>query len=54
MDTQINIIKKSELGWKYTFVDARGSKQLKLFLNPGLVKAGFKSLHSEKGINIGK
>jgi len=36
------------------FVDARGAKKYKLYLNPSLVKAGIKDLFNNEGITIGK
>lgn len=53
-DTQIRILKKANLEWAYTFVDARGSKKYKFILNPALAKAGFIGLRSREGITIGK
>ncbi len=43
MDKNVKILKKVELTFTNTFVDARGAKRLKLFLNPSLVKAGIKN-----------
>jgi len=42
MDKNVKILKKVELTFNNTFVDARGAKKFKLFLNPSLVKAGIK------------
>ena len=42
MDKNLKILKKVELTFKNTFVDARGTKKYKLFLNPSLVKAGIR------------
>ena len=42
MDKNVKILKKAELTFNNTFVDARGAKKFKLFLNPSLVKAGIK------------
>jgi len=38
------ILKKVELTFKDTFIDARGVKRSLLFLKPNLVKAGIKDL----------
>ena len=42
MDKNVKILKKVKLSFNNTFVDARGAKKIKLFLNPSLVKAGIK------------
>ena len=42
MDKNVKILKKVKLTFNNTFVDARGAKKIKLFLNPSLVKAGIK------------
>ena len=48
MDSKVRILKKATLNWQYTFVDARGTKQYKLVMNPTLVKAKLKDLfHKE-------
>ena len=44
VDKNFKILKKVELTFSNTFVDARGAKKLKLFLNPALVKAGIKNV----------
>jgi hypothetical protein len=54
LDSSIKILKKVELTFKDTFVNARGSKKYKLLLNPALVKAGVKDLYEKEGITIGK
>ena len=43
MDKNVKILKKVKLTFNDTFVDARGAKKIKLFLNPSLVKAGIKN-----------
>ncbi len=43
MDKNVKILKKVELTFNNTFVDARGAKKFKLFLNPSLVKAGIRN-----------
>ena len=42
MDKNVKILKKVELTFSNTFVDARGAKKFKLLLNPSLVKAGIR------------
>ena len=54
LDSSIKILKKVDLTFKDTFVNARGSKKYKLLLNPALVKAGVKDLYEREGITIGK
>lgn len=41
-DNGPRVLKKSEMTFKYTYVDARGFKKHKLLTNPTLLKAGFK------------
>ncbi len=43
-DNKLKILKKAELKLDNTFVDARGEKQLKLLMNPDLVKAGINDI----------
>ncbi len=43
-DDRLKCLKKTELKLENTFVDARGEKQLKLLLNPDLVKAGINDI----------
>ena len=52
LDDGIKILKKTEMNLEYTFVDARGAKKFKLFLNPALLKAGIKDVLSDEGIEI--
>lgn len=54
LDSNIRILKKVDLTFNDTFVNARGSKRYKLLLNPALVKAGVKDLYRREGITIGK
>ena len=39
-DNGPKVLKKADLTFSYTFVDARGIKQHKLLTNPALLKAG--------------
>ena len=54
LDSSIKILKKADMTFSNTFVDARGAKKYKLYLNPSLVKAGIKDLFNNEGITIGK
>ena len=54
MDTSIRVLKKTDLTFNNTFVDARGAKKYQLLLNPALVKAGVKDLFTDESITIGK
>jgi len=44
MDEDLKLLKKTELTFDKTFVDARGAKKVKLFVDPTLVRAGVKDL----------
>jgi len=44
MGNRIKILKKADLTFEDTFVDARGAKKLKLYMKPALVKAGIKDV----------
>jgi len=48
-DKSIKILKKGDLTFNNTFVDARGAKKIKLYLNPALVEAGVKDLLKDVG-----
>lgn len=54
MDKSIKILKKTDLTFDNTFVDARGAKKYKLYLNPALAKAGIKDLFEDESITIEK
>ena len=54
LDRTIKILKKADLSLSNTFVDARGTKKFKLYLNPSLVKAGVKDLFKDESITIGE
>ncbi len=45
MDKGFKILKKADLSFKHTFVDARGAKKIKLYLNPALARSGIKKLN---------
>jgi hypothetical protein len=40
-------LKKVDLTFESTFVDARGTKKIKLYFDPTLVKAGVKDLFKD-------
>jgi hypothetical protein len=44
MDKEVKVLKKVELTFQDTFVNARGEKKIKLLLKPSLVKAGIKDV----------
>ena len=44
LDAQLKILPKSHFTLDNTFVDARGVKKIRLFLNPELAGAGIKDL----------
>lgn len=44
LDKRVKILKKTNMTFEDTFVDARGAKKLKLLAKPALVKAGIKEL----------
>ena len=54
MDTSIRVLKKTDLTFDKTFVDARGAKKYQLLLSPALVRAGVKDLFTDGSITIGK
>ena len=54
MDSSIKLLKKTDLTYQNTFVDARRAKRYKLYLNSALVKAGIKDLFEDESISIGK
>jgi hypothetical protein len=54
MDSSIKVLKKADLTFDNTFVDARGAKKYKLYLNPALAKAGVRDLFKDESVTIGK
>jgi hypothetical protein len=54
MDSSIKLLKKADLTFANTFVDARGAKRYELYLNPALVKAGLKDLFKHESVTVGK
>ncbi len=51
-DNGLKALKKTELTFDDTFVDARGDKKARLFLKPALLKAGIRDLLKEAGDSI--
>ena len=49
MDNGVKVLKKVELTFQDTFVNARGEKKIKLLLKPSLVKAGIKDAIDKAG-----
>lgn len=43
-DDSMKILRKTEVRYENTFVDARGTKKLEILLKPDLVEAGIKDL----------
>ena len=52
LDGRIKILKKVELSFKNTFFDARGTKRLKLYMEPDLVRAGLMDQLTKEGVEI--
>ncbi len=52
MDKGVKVLKKVELTFQDTFVDARGKKKIKLLLKPSLVKAGIMDVIDKAGNSI--
>ncbi len=54
LDDSIKILKKADLAFDNTFVDARGVKRLKLLTDPALVKSGIKNMIDDESLSIPK
>jgi hypothetical protein len=52
MDNTVKVLKKEELTYQDTFVNARGEKKIKLLLKPSLAKAGIKDVIYKAGDSI--
>ncbi|MEJ2167737.1 MAG: hypothetical protein P8X90_19605 [Desulfobacterales bacterium] len=52
MDQGVKVLKKVEITFRDTFVDARGEKKIKLLLKPSLVRAGIKDVIDKAGRSI--
>jgi hypothetical protein len=52
MDKRVKVLKKVELTFQDTFVDARGKKMINLLFKPSLVKAGIKDVIDNAGHSI--
>jgi hypothetical protein len=53
-DSSLKILKKTDVRYENTFVDARGTKKLELALKPDLVAAGINSLIGEVDSTVKK
>ena len=53
-DNSVKILKKTDMTFENTFVDARGASKSKLFLDPALVKAGIRDIFKGDGVTIEK
>lgn len=53
MDGSFKVLKKINMTLDDTFVDARGTKKVELFLNPALLKAGARDLVAKDSLTIG-
>ena len=47
LDSRIEVLTKSKMTLDQTFIDARGAKKVRLFLDPALLKAGISDLLKE-------
>lgn len=54
LDNGLKILKKADMAFENTFVDARGAKKIKLILNPALIKSGIKNLIDDESVTIKK
>jgi len=54
LDNSIKILKKADLSFESTFVDARGVKMLRLLTDPDLVKSGIKNLVDDESVSMPK
>jgi hypothetical protein len=54
LDNGLKILKKADMAFENTFVDARGAKKIKLILNPALIKSGIKNLIDNESVTIKK
>lgn len=50
MDKGVKVLRKVDVTFQDTFVDARGEKKIKLLLKPSLVKAGIKDVIHKAGL----
>jgi hypothetical protein len=54
LDNGLKILKKADMAFENTFVDARGAKKIKLILNPALIKSGIKNMIDDESVTIRK
>jgi len=52
MDKGVKVLKKVDLTFQDSFVNARGEKKINLLLKPSLVKAGIKDVIDKAGHSI--
>lgn len=52
LDDTIKIMKKSNVRYENTFVDARGAKKLKMLLEPDMIEAGIKDVINQVDTSI--
>ena len=54
LDSSLKIIKKTDVRYENTFVDARGAKKIELALKPDLIAAGINDVFSQVDESIKK
>lgn len=54
LDSSMKILKKTNVAYENTFVDARGAKKLELVLKPDLIAAGINDVLSDVSESMGK
>lgn len=54
LDSSLKILKKTNISYENTFVDARGAKKLEIALKPDLISAGINDVIGEVGKSIEK
>jgi len=54
LDNSIRILRKVDMTFTDTYVDARGMKKLALLRKPALIKAGLRNLIDDDGLTIKK
>jgi len=53
-DNSLKVLKKTDMTFDDTFIDARGEKRASLYLNPALIKAGIRDAFKNDGLTISK
>lgn len=54
LDSSMKILKKTNIAYENTFVDARGAKKLELALKPDLIAAGINDVLSDVNKSMGQ